>query len=134
MAAEAATEMETATEMQIDAMTGADGTGDSGGETERGSGGGARAAAPSERTTMDEGAADMECDSNGGGGEGSSGGRQAAWELGFDVDELEVRAAGATSAKLAAQAGEAMGVKKRQKKRRGKARSQGDMQRREAQL
>ena len=46
------------------------------------------------------------------------------WELGFDVDELEVRAAGATSAKLAAQAGEAMGVKKRNrgKQRNGKQR------------
>ena len=57
----------------------------------------------------------IKCEGSGDGGEGSGGGRQAAWELGFDVDELEVRAAGATSAKLAAQAGEQGRVRKRKK-------------------
>ena len=75
---------------------------------------------------MDEDEVDMECD-EGDGGASSSSGRQAALEQGFDVDALEVRAANETSAKLAAQAGEQVGVKKKDRgkrkshdKRRGK--------------
>ena len=65
---------------------------------------------------MDEDEVGMECD-EGGGGASSSSGRQAALEQGFDVDALEVRAANETSAKLAAQAGEQVGVKKSKNKR-----------------
>ena len=72
---------------------------------------------------MDEDEVGMECD-EGDGGAGSSSGRQAALEQGFDVDALEVRAANETSAKLAAQADEQVGVKKRNrgKQRNGKQR------------
>ena len=73
--------------------------------------------APSEATAMDEDEVDMECD-EGDGGASSSGGRQAALEQGFDVDALEVRAANETSAKLAAQAGEQVGVRKRHRSKR----------------
>ena len=59
---------------------------------------------------MDEDEVGMECDEGDG---GASSGRQAALEQGFDVDALEVRAANETSAKLAAQAGEQVGVKKK---------------------
>ena len=76
-------------------------------------------AEPSEATAMDEDEVDMECD-EGGGGAGSSSGRQAARDLGFDVDEEEVRATSGTSARLAAQADEQVGVKKKDRgKRKG---------------
>ena len=67
---------------------------------------------------MDEDEVDMECDS-GGGGVGSSSGRQAARDLGFDVDEEERRATSGTSARLAAQADEQVGVKKNKGKKKG---------------
>ena len=43
----------------------------------------------------------------------------ATLEQGFDVDALEVRAANETSAKLAAQADEQVGVKKNKGKKKG---------------
>ena len=67
---------------------------------------------------MDEDEVGMECD-EGDGGAGSSSGRQAALEQGFDVDQLEVRAANGTSARLAAQADEQVGVKKNKGKKKG---------------
>ena len=70
---------------------------------------------------MDEDEVDMECD-EGGGGAGSSSGRQAARDLGFDVDEEERRATSGTSARLAAQADEQVGVKKKGPQRRAKGR------------
>ena len=73
---------------------------------------------------MDEDEVGMECD-EGDGGASSSSGRQAALEQGFDVDALEVRAANETSAKLAAQAGEQVGVKKKGPQRRAKGRKTG---------
>ena len=55
---------------------------------------------------MDEETA-MECGGDGGGGgASSSGGRQAAQAMGIDVDELEVRVASETSARLATLEGE----------------------------
>jgi len=72
------------------------------------------ATAPSEATAMDEEAADMEYDGDeGGGGASSSDGRQAARAMGVDVDELEVRTASETSARLAAQVDGQPRVRKR---------------------
>ena len=72
---------------------------------------------------MDEDEVDMECEVGGGSGAGSSSGRQAALEQGFDVDALEVRAANETSAKLAAEANEPVRVRKKKLTKRGKGKS-----------
>ena len=67
---------------------------------------------------MDVEAAGMECNGDGGGGGASSSdGRQAARALGVDVDELEVRVASETSARLATLEGEPVGVKKKKTSR-----------------
>jgi len=75
--------------------------------------------APSEATAMDEETA-MECGGDGGGGGASSSdGRQAARAMGIDVDELEVRVASETSARLATLEGESVGVKKPRRRAKG---------------
>ena len=69
---------------------------------------------------MDEETA-MECGGDGGGGGASSSdGRQAARAMGIDVDELEVRVASETSARLATLEGESVGVKKLQRRAKGR--------------
>jgi len=74
---------------------------------------------------MDVEAVGMERDGDyGGGGASSSNGRQAARALGVDVDELEVRVASETSARLATLEGESVGVKK--PRRRAKGQKTGD--------
>jgi len=73
---------------------------------------------------MDEETA-MECGGDGGGGGASSSdGRQAARALGVDVDELEVRVASETSARLAEQADGPARVKKKKKHRAGRSHSE----------
>ena len=80
---------------------------------------------------MDEETA-MECGGDGGGGGASSSdGRQAARAMGVDVDELEVRVASATSARLATLEGESVGVKKPRRRAKGeKTGNQRDVARR----